>query len=124
MDLLFIHQGNLAGGKLHHRPPPVLYHFISAVEIGCVRGDPHLGAHREAVDCSTRGQHLSHLEFIEAAAGQDLDVIQAVIIQDLPHLFADGGDVAAVQAHVTQALAPGLRLFSTSTVLCAPWMLS
>ena len=84
--LALVREGDLAGAGLDFGLPFIFRQLIGHVQIWGVGGSDEMRTHAEGVDGEAGGQPVIDRIFIHAAAHEDLDLLQAGLIQN----FSDG----------------------------------
>jgi len=100
-DLLASGEGGLPAGELETGAAGVGGELVDGVEGGRVRADAEPRADAESVDGGTGGEQICDDVLVEAPAGEDLDVVEAGVVEDAPGLLGEGSEIARIEADGT-----------------------
>src|SRR5215470_4601655 len=109
--LLAPRPGGFAGGAFATRQAGIFLELVNAIEPWRVGRGGQTAADAEAVYRRARSDDVRNHTLVDAAAGEDRDLLQSALIQDTAHLFRERDQVAAVETHTgdrnARSLEPG-----------------
>ena len=76
-----------------------MHHLVYDVDVRLIRRNTHFGSNTESVDGAALRKDCGYFEFVETAAGEDLDIVQSGVVENGSYLPAQGRHVTAVEAN-------------------------